>query len=291
MIVDLITNSRCFNVLCYLKSGSWTVSQKKTLGDGKTLCQQLFRCVFHRWALPGSRHAPPGPVQQQQQRGVGHQAEAQCQQGAVKDGQTCCGSARCRSDPAKREQTPRSPLFLSHSPSERRGTRRQMGEADPWRFCQEQSLKTVHDHINMHRPPSLLPFSSTHHSIIPLLRSHSAAVLRAKKKKKALTVTHYFQQRTWQIENRGEGVDSISSSERADGDAEHLWLQGPHSALKPASMFPVVGFVHPSPVQMWNIFFKELPTNILIFYTQTWHLIIFILRLLGFLNLGNSFSL
>lgn len=163
-----------------------------------------------------------------------------------------------KSEPAKREQTPRSPLFLSHSPSERRGTRRQMGEADPWRFCQEQSLKTVHDHINMHRPPLPSPFSSTHHSIIPLLRSHSAAVLRAKKKK-PLTVTHYFQQRTWRIENRGEGVDPISSSERADGDAEHLWLQGPHSALKPASMFPVVGFVHPSPVQMWNIFLRNCP--------------------------------
>lgn len=108
-----------------------------------------------------------------------------------------------KSEPAKREQTPRSPLFLSHSPSEQRGTRRQMGEADPWRFCQEQSLKTVHNHINMHQPPApLFAFffhPSLHHSSPPFPQCCGAAG-----KKKPLTVTHYFQQRTWRMENRGE---------------------------------------------------------------------------------------
>lgn len=40
-------------------------------------------CVCCRWALPGSWYTPPGSVQQQPRRGVGHQAETRCQQRSV----------------------------------------------------------------------------------------------------------------------------------------------------------------------------------------------------------------
>lgn len=79
--------------------------------------------------------------------------------------------------------------------------------------------------LSLHPSPPFLP--SLHHPFSCV----TTGLQRCEHK--AADVTHYFQQRTCCTENRRERADGqfaspsffISNHERADGDAEHLWLQ------------------------------------------------------------------
>lgn len=136
----------------------------------------------------------------------------------------------------KKRWNPCSLLLLSFSSLEQQA-RRQMEETDRWRICQEQSLKTVYDQMHTHCPLPLCLYLSLSLHLSPLFLlslHHSSPALPRRCEQKAADVTHYFRQRTCCIEKRGEreraagqlGSPSffISNHERADGDAEHLWL-------------------------------------------------------------------
>lgn len=116
-------------------------------------------------------------------------------------------------------------------------------ETDRRRICQEQSLRTVYDQMNTLCPLSLSLFPSTFFISLyfPLLFPFAPSLLARvsiglrRCKHKAADVTHYFRQKTCCVAKRSETPGSlvhhlfsqavISNHERADGDAEHLWLQ------------------------------------------------------------------
>lgn len=125
-------------------------------------------------------------------------------------------------------------LFVLEATSEKE-TDGQMEEKERWRICQEQSLKTVCDQMNTYCSFSLsslyLSFSLFPlHSIIALLCYRGGCVAASEK---AADVTQLLptenrlrrkERREWAAGEFGSPSFFISNHERADGDAEHLWL-------------------------------------------------------------------
>lgn len=148
-----------------------------------------------------------------------------------------------QSQSLKKDQIHAALPSLSFSSLEQQARRRQMEETetDRWRICQEQSLKTVYDQMNTHCPLSLSLYLSLslHLSsfslFTPSFLSFVAPGLRRYGQKSCwrdslLPTENLLHREREESERLGSSVCHlfsqavISNHERADGDAEHLWL-------------------------------------------------------------------